>query len=56
MDAEREFAALYKKLIDRHFAPESARAEAVLRGLLVLLSDRGRPGAHEKTVESSKRP
>ena len=56
MDAEREFAALYKRLIDGHFAPEPTRAEAALRGLLDRLSDRDSPGPHEKPVETSARP
>ena len=39
MEAETEFAVLYKKLIDGHFAPEQQRAEAALFAVLSRLSD-----------------
>ena len=38
MAEEAEFAALYKKLIGAHFAPEPARREAALRGILSRLA------------------
>ncbi len=49
MDAETDFAALYKKLIDGNLAPEPNQAEAVLRAVLRQLPQRNPP---EKTVES----
>ncbi len=49
MDAETDFAALYKKLINGNLAPEPDRAETVLRAVLRRLPQRELP---EKTVES----
>ena len=40
MREESDFSALYKKLIDGHFAPERQRAEAALFAVLSRLSDR----------------
>ena len=38
MEEEADFAALYKKLIDDHFAPEPDRGKAALRGILSRLT------------------
>ena len=39
MHEETDFSALYKKLIDGHFAPERERAEAALFAVLSRLSE-----------------
>lgn len=39
MREEIDFSALYKKLIDGHFAPEQERAEAALFAVLSRLSE-----------------
>ena len=38
MEEDADFAALYKKLIGEHFAPEPERGKAALRGILDRLS------------------
>ena len=41
MGEESDFSALYKKLIDGHFAPERQRAQSALFAVLSRLSEEG---------------
>ena len=43
MEHETDFAELYKRLIDAHFAPEPGRTEAALRRVLDRLSGEAAP-------------
>ena len=44
MEEELDFAAVYKRLIDAHFAPEPERAGTALRAVLDRLARGNPPG------------